>query len=337
MEILLIKLGAIGDVLRTTSVLAALNKKYPDCSVSWVTKKESFDILKNNELISKIYLIDENLAEKLKGKEFDLLISLDDEDNACSLASSLKTKKLVGSYMQNGKRVYTDDSASWFDMSLISGFGKRKADELKALNAKSYQEHLFNMLGLENHISYEPMLSLQNEDVKFAKKFSGRHGISRKDTVIGINTGAGGRWQDKRLSEEKTALLIDRLNEGIKNAKILLFGGHNEISRNEKIKSLVKTKIIDSGCGNSLMEFSSLVNLCRVIVTSDSLALHVAVALKKKVVCFFGPTPQSEIELYLRGRKIAPEYSCMCCYKNECNPKPDYSIDEMADAVKGFV
>ena len=76
------------------------------------------------------------------------------------------------------------------------------------------------------------------------------------------------------------------------------------MERNEKIKKLVKTEVIDAGCDNSLMEFASLVNLCNVIITSDSLALHIGIALKKKIVCFFYPTSASEIELYGRGEKI---------------------------------
>ena len=51
MQILIIKLGAIGDVIRTTSILPGLKDKYKDCSIDWVTKKESFDILKNNNSI----------------------------------------------------------------------------------------------------------------------------------------------------------------------------------------------------------------------------------------------------------------------------------------------
>ena len=67
MKILIIKLGAIGDVIRTTSILPGLREKYKDCKIDWLTKKEPYDILKNNTLIDKIYVIDE-LKNKLKEK-----------------------------------------------------------------------------------------------------------------------------------------------------------------------------------------------------------------------------------------------------------------------------
>ena len=75
MDILIIKLGAIGDVIRTTSIIPGLKSKYPDCNIDWITKKISFDILKNNNIISNIRII-ENLPDL--DKKYDLIISLDD-------------------------------------------------------------------------------------------------------------------------------------------------------------------------------------------------------------------------------------------------------------------
>jgi len=337
MDILIIKLAAIGDVLRTTAALPALKEKYPDCNISWVTENKSFDILKNNEFIDKIYLIDEDLNEKLKDEVFDLIISLDDESKACELASSLKSKKIIGSYLKDGEKAYTEDSAQWFDMGLISRYGKEKADKLKALNKKTYQEILFSILNINSgrYKIHKPILNLQKEDLKFAKGFAEKNNIERKELVIGINTGAGGRWQDKKLSIEKTAELIDKLNSELK-CKILLFGGPAEKQRNEKIKQSIKTDIIDAGCNNSLMEFASLVNLCKILITSDSLALHIGVALKKKVVAFFYPTSPWEIELYQKGKKIISEKPDLCSYKPKCNIPPDYNVDEIVEAVKSL-
>ena len=60
--------------------------------------------------------------------------------------------------------------------------------------------------------------------------------------------------------------------------------------KNIRIKNLAGDKVIDAGCDNSLMDFAALIGLCDILVTSDSLALHIGVALKKYVVTLFGPT-----------------------------------------------
>src|SRR3989338_5660707 len=275
MDILVIKLGAIGDVIRTTAILPGLKEKYKDCKIDWLTKKKSFDVLKNNSFINRIFLIDNNI-EKIKSHGYDLVINLDDDNEACKLASEIDYKEIIGAYLDNGKRAYTQNSSSWFDMGLISKFGKEKADELKAKNKKTYQEITYNVLGLKYN-KQEPILVLSNKELEFGKKFAEKNNIDKNDLVIGINTGAGGRWQDKKLGIEETAELIDKLNEDINDAKLLLFGGPEEKERNEKIKKTSKTEIIDAGCDNSLMEFASLVNLCSILITSDSLALHIGI------------------------------------------------------------
>ena len=332
MNILIIKLGAIGDVIRTTSILHGLKSKYENCTIDWITKKESFDILKNNNLIDKIYLID----EELKNKEYDLIINLDDEDIACELAAEIKHKEIIGAYLKDGKKIYTENSSLWFDIGLISKFGKQRADELKAQNKKTYQEIIYKILDLQ-YKKQEPLLILNNDEIKFGKNFAEKNNIKNENLAIGINTGAGGRWEDKKLSIEETAELIDKLNNQIDNVKLLLFGGPEEKERNNKIKSSVKTQIIDAGCDNSLMEFASLVNLCNILITSDSLAMHIGIVLKKKIIAFFCPTSPNEIELYSRGIKIIPKKGCVCCYKSKCDIPPEWDIDEIVDSVKKLI
>ncbi len=332
MNILIIKLGAIGDVIRTTSILPGLKSKFKNCKIDWVTKKESFDILKNNKLINEMCLIDD--VNKLN-KKYDLVIGLDDEDSACELISKIKSKKIIGAYFDENNKTYTSDSSEWFDMGLISRFGKQKADELKAKNQKTYQSIMYRILGLE-YKKQEPILNLDKKSLDFAEKFASKNKIKKSSLVVGINTGAGGRWHDKKLSEKAAAELIDKLNN-LKNVKIILFGGPEEEERNKKIKKLVKTEIIDAGCNNSLMEFSSLVNLCNVIVTSDSLALHVGVALKKKIVCYFYPTSASEIELYRRGTKIIWEGKSYCSYQPKCDFPPKIEIGKIIGAVNSLI
>ena len=136
MNILIIKLGAIGDVIRTTSILPGLKNKYKNCKIDWATKKESFDVLRNNNLINEVFLIDKNTENKLRQKKYNLIISLDDDYEACELATKVNSKKIVGSYLASNKKTYTKDSSLWFDMGLISRFGKQKADILKAFTSQ---------------------------------------------------------------------------------------------------------------------------------------------------------------------------------------------------------
>lgn len=332
-EILIIKLAAMGDVLRTTSILKGLKERCSGSKITWVTKKQSYDLLKNNQYIDKILLIERSLKE-LNDIKFDLVISLDDEDESCELATKINKEKLIGAYLDGNKKVYTEDSSGWFDMGLISKYGKEKADELKGINKKTYQEIISNMLDIKPS---ELILNLENKELKFAEEFAKKHDLKGDDLIIGLNTGAGKRWPCKKLSIEKTAELANMLNSE-PNTKVILFGGPEETERNQKIKEKVKNNIIDAGCDNTLKQFAVLVNLCNIVIVSDSLAMHIAIALKKKVIAFFGPTSAAEIELYGRGKKIIAPIKCVSCYKKTCKKQPNcmdlIKIDDMIKSVK---
>lgn len=56
-KIIVIKLEAIGDVLRTTSILHAIKEKYPDSHITWLTKIASKDIFKNNPFVDSLLFL----------------------------------------------------------------------------------------------------------------------------------------------------------------------------------------------------------------------------------------------------------------------------------------
>jgi heptosyltransferase-2 len=312
-KILIIKLDAIGDVLRTTWILRALKEKYKNCRITWITSKSSYPILENNDYIDEILILNKNLSLP----SFDLVISLDEDYNACKLASSVNTKKLIGAYLKNHKRTYTKSSALWFGMGLLGGKNK---NVLKRKNKMTYQQIISKIVGLPQK-KYEMILNLSSNEIEFANSFARKHSLFG-NFIIGINTGAGARWQNKKWKIKHTAELINKLNNNVKNIKIILFGGKAERQRNKKIKELINTKIIDAGCNNTIREFCALINLCDLVISTDTLAMHIAIALKKKVIALFGPTSSSEIELYGRGEKIVAPVDCVCCYKKKCKKKP---------------
>ena len=77
--------------------------------------------------------------------------------------------------------------------------------------------------------------------------------------------------------------------------------------------------LVDTGYNNSLVEFAAIVNLCDIIITADTLALHIGTALNKKIIALFGSTSMSEIELFNRGIKVSAPDDCKCYYNRYCS------------------
>lgn len=96
---------------------------------------------------------------------------------------------------------------------------------------------------------------------------------------------------------------------------------------------------------NDLRQYMNWINSCRIIVTHDSLGLHIAKALNKQIIALYGPTSSKETFLGLGGYVIsaenAPGFSCLPCYKGECHNNihcMDYlSIDIVAQQLRDLL
>ena len=324
-KVLIVKLGAIGDVLRTTATLPGLKDKYQSEFIDWITHPSAKEVLLNNSFINQIF----TWEERNELGAYDLVIGLEDGFEACELASRVNSKKLIGAFVKDGKITYTP--SAWFDMSAISKYGLKKANELKKRNKKNFQQHMAELLD----IKIGPYIfSLTREEIDYGKNFVKNLGISKDERILGINTGAGKRWQLKGLSIEKTIDLVNKLKKDLGVISLIL-GGEEERKRNEIIS---KETGMPNGGIHPLRNFAGVVNQCRLVISSDSLAMHFAIAFGKKIVVFFGPTSPSEIELYRLGEKVVPKMDCLACYKKRCDLVPNcmdvLSIQDLFNAVK---
>jgi heptosyltransferase-2 len=325
MGILIVKLGAIGDVLRTTTILKGLQEKYPSNPIDWLTVHSSKEVLINNPLINRVFTWEERGG--LGG--YDLVIGLEDEFEACRLVSSVKSKNILGSYSWEGQITYTP--SVWFDMSAISKYGLEAANARKKRNRKTFQQHMADLLGIKVG-AY--VFNLTQDEVERGDKFVRGLGIDKVEKVVGINTGAGRRWQLKSLSAEKTIDLVKRIKKELGLASLIL-GGEEERERNEII---CRETGMPNGGLHTLRNFAAVVNQCQLLVSSDSLAMHFGIALGRRVVAFFGPTSPFEIELYGLGMKVFSDMDCLVCYKKACEKKPNcmdaLPLEDLFQAIK---
>ncbi len=329
-KILIIKLDAMGDVLRTTSILRGLKDKHKDCNITWFTKPESVPLITNHPYIDKVVSYSKINIKNLENKIFDTVINLDEDLEACSIASRLKGEK-IGFYLDGSDKIVPTASAQ--KVYEMSALGKRpRNDILKKANKKTYQELIAEIVGIKKE-NNELIFRLNKKQKDYAEHFSRQFNINpKKELVIGLNTGSGKKWPSKNWGIKNTAELAERIHKELK-ARIILFGGPNEIERNNQIIALSKVPIINAGCGNNLIEFPALVSLCDIFVTTDTLGLHLAIALKRKIIALFGPTSSSEIEMYGLGEKITGK-KCLCCYNPQCKSMETISVNQVLKKIK---
>ena len=290
-KILIVKLGAKGDVVRTLPILIGIKEKYPNSEIFWLTKQNCKEILSTSEYIQKILILPCEINEN-----FDILYNFDTEEEATSLAMKISAGKKYGFYR-------TDGYVSAFNLPAEYYLNTLFDDDLKKTNKKTYQEMMFEVAELPYNKQHYP-LELKEKDKEYGENFVKKNKID-KGKLIGIHMGAGPRWPSKAWAEEKIKEFIKKANE--KSYEIILFGGPDEIEKHEKITEELKEqniKIYQNNPRNSDKEFASLVNICKAVICSDSFALHISLALKKPTIGLFFCTSPDEVEDYGILKKI---------------------------------
>jgi heptosyltransferase II len=139
---LIVKLGASGDVVRTTPLLRRLSG-----SITWITAAKNAVFL--DGLADNLRHFSWEERARALDIPYDLAINLEDTLEVALFLKTVRPTEIFGAYADSSKRLhYTDSSKCWFDLSLISSYGRQEADGLKLLNRKTYQELIFAGLGL---------------------------------------------------------------------------------------------------------------------------------------------------------------------------------------------
>jgi len=313
LKILIVKLGAIGDALRTTPVLEGLRKKHGCCTITWVTDDASYPLLQGNSGIDRLMKLNFTTYISLCQEHFDLLLCFDKEKEALGFAATMKADRYLGFCLSpEGKLdIKNVESTYAYELGLF--------DELKfRSNTRSYMEIIFSMADLVFE-DEEYALHLTDEEKRFGEDLIKSAGLDRnRDILVGLNTGCGDVFATKKWTFDGFVKLSELLHEEW-GAEILLLGGPAETERNEALERAIHFKVYNTGSHNTLKQFSSIIRNCHCIVSSDTTALHIAIALKVPVVALFGSTCHAEIHLYGRGEKVISDFPCSPCYRRNCD------------------
>ena len=166
MNVLIVKLGATGDVVRTTPLLRRLNG-----SVTWITTAKNGVLL--DGLSDDLRHFSWEARARALDIPYDLAINLEDTLEVAQFLKSVRPAEIFGAYIDSNNSLrYTENSRCWFDLSLISSLGRQEADRLKLFNRQTYQELIFRGLGFdfagETYLLPEPIETGLSGDVAIA-------------------------------------------------------------------------------------------------------------------------------------------------------------------------
>jgi len=313
-RILIIKLGALGDVIRTSPLLVRFRKLWPNARITWII--QSPDVVPKVKSGKEIGA-DEVLAYDLVGLErarngvYDVAINLDKEVEACALLRDVKSTEKFGFTLTDGHIAAATPKAVH---KLVTGL----FDGRSQANTKNYLEEIFEVC----HLDFQGEEYQLDVDPTLAAKWESMRAKAESKPIVGLNTGCGDRWTTRLWPEERwTALITSLQAEGFFP---VVLGGKQEDELNTRYAAR-------TGCYYpgyySLREFFAITANTDIVVSQVSMMMHIAIALRKRLVLFNNIFNAHEFHLYGRGAIVQPTTGCDCYYGNACSRARSCMLD----------
>ena len=311
-RILIINLDAMGDVLMTTAQLPAIKRKFPESIIYWVTLKSAVLLLQHNQYVDQVFDYSVESISILNELKFDYVMNVDKSQKSCALLNSINAPNKLGFGLNENSKIIPVNKGAHYNYNL----GMDDHFKFK-VNKRTGQDYLAETFELDFK-NDEYVFSFTDEEKLFIENYKAKVGISEKDFVVGFNTGCSTFYPNKKMTIEQHNFLIEKLLKK-KKYKIVLLGGKEDTERNAEIFSNFKGKIINTSTAEGVRRGACYEDIADVVITGDSFGMHLAIALKKYVIAWFGVSCLTEIELYNRGIKLYQEdLFCSPCWKKMC-------------------
>ncbi len=278
-KVLIIRFSSIGDIVLTTPVIRNIKQQMNegDVVVHFLSKNQFKGILENNPYIDKLHLIDENVApilDDLKEERFDYIFDLHRNLRSSQVKRGLGIMDFTFKKYNVQKWILVNLKVNKMpDMHIVD----RYMETTKAFNIENDNK------GLDYFIPSEDEVSLS----VFPPEFSNGY----------IAFAIGGQHEGKMLPNHK----IIEICNGLKTPVILL-GGKEDVANGDEIAAKSTNHVFNS-CGKfSLNQSASILHQSQTVITHDTGLMHIASALKKKVISIWGATvPEFGMYPYFPG------------------------------------
>jgi len=315
-KILIVSLDALGNVLDNTPILPALKRKFPVSTIHWMTMPNAEKILFNNQYIDKLFLWSDESRMIARNIEYDIVMNTDKSDYACAFTNEVKAKKKLGFLLNgDGKIVPANESAMY---SYILGIDDQKKFRE---NTKTGVEIIHDVFELK-YDRGRYIFSLTDDENKYVDEYKKSNKFDSTKTYVGFNTGCSELFPNKKMTVAQHIKLIEELIKNENNI-IMLLGGREDTERNNEIYNSfskdAQHRIINTPTTEGIRRGACYMSIPEIVVSGDSFGMHLAIALQKYIISWYGLSCHQEIELYDYGVKLFPkDLECSPCWKRKC-------------------
>jgi lipopolysaccharide heptosyltransferase I len=339
---LIIRLSAVGDVLRTLPAVKALKESFPFSRVTWVVEEHSMSLLESQHGIDEVILFPrkrwmrgirsvtgiwkslmemKNFVTHLRTEKFDVVLDFH---------GILKSGLL--SYLSGApKRVGFDRKSSREGNFLFSN--ARVSLPKRPLSRFEKNFRLLEAMGLDVK-EFHHRLRIPPEDQAYIESFFGGLGSPPGKPLIAVHPGTSPKTSYKRWMPERYSLLADRLVREL-GASVIFTWGPGELKWVEGIRAGMKEGSILAPRTETLTQLGEIFRRCHLYIGGDTGPMHVASFVDLPILAIYGPTDPVVNEPLGRHLKVRREVGCNPCRNRSC--KDLYCLDGITvdDVFKG--
>ncbi|HKV54404.1 MAG TPA: glycosyltransferase family 9 protein [Candidatus Binataceae bacterium] len=311
-RVLIVLLGAIGDVVRALPLLGRIRRAWPNAYIAWAAEPKSAPILRSNRWLDELLIYDRRQApwsfvpflRKVRAGRFDLAIDLQRHLKSGVIALTSGASDRLGFAAPNTKE-------------FNHLFSTRQIEPQPNLRLKLAQYQIFaDTLGLPP-APIEFGLELTPEEDAHAKKLL----ASLPRPMLGVILGSS--WPSRLYFPEAVAEVIRSLAFPVEGSPALypvLIGGPEETAQAEAVMSeLGEISALNLTGQTTLRELIRIFSECAVAFGPDSGPMHIAAAVGCPVVSLWGSTsPDRSAPWGFADLVIRAEIPCHPCYLREC-------------------
>jgi 3-deoxy-D-manno-octulosonic-acid transferase/heptosyltransferase-1 len=363
-NILIVKLSAIGDVIHTLPSLAALRRCHPDADITWVVEEAAADLLTENPDLNRVIVSGRKrwIRELRRGKiaaplremlAFFREIRRRPYDLVIDFHGLLKSAAIV--LISGGKRKLGYDSLQelsglFYNEKIHEDLGKHAVDRYldfirhladggeKQTDCLAPPPSFTITIGEAERRRVEALINEHAELLTAGDGFGDNRiesGGRRKPGRCFVAVNPVAFWETKLWEDEKFAELCDRLREEL-GIGIVLTGG--EAGPLDRIRAMMTTEAVNLGGRTTLRELACLYRQAALVITTDSGPMHLAAAVGTPVIALFGPTDPVRTGPYGPGHRVIRRgLDCMPCFRRRCDtPRcmTEISVEEVFEAVR---
>ena len=324
MNILVVKLSAIGDVIHTLPALNAIRKQYPGAHITWLVEEAAADLIQAHAALNRVLISKrkewvkglwglhwhknvsaiQQFVRTLRDTEYDIIIDFQ---------GLFKSGILVG--LARGKRkVGFDKGMNHMECSYLFYNEKVKPVDMD-IHALTRALMLIESIGVHSRDVHYHIPVTTKDRAKTADLLD-RHGIGAGTLFVAINPMA--KWSSKLWGYAKFARLASQIRADLK-AQVVFTGSAKDRLEIAEIESHMGGGVVNLAGKTTLKMLAALYQKAGCVITADTGPMHLAAAVEAPLVAIFGPTAPWRTGPFGEGHRVLREgLDCSPCFKRNC-------------------